>query len=74
MNVRLSKTRDMDRTKAFFAQAVELHDDKIPDKVATDGLRSYPRAIQEELGEEVEYEVRPSTANPVEQSHVNLLI
>ncbi|WP_227500076.1 hypothetical protein [Synechococcus sp. PCC 7335] len=32
-------------------------------KVATDGLASYPRAIEEELGEEVEHEVRPCTAN-----------
>ena len=69
VDVRLSKTRDMDGTKAFFAQAVGLHDDNIPDKVATDGLGSYPRAIEEELGEEVEHEVRPCTVNPVEQSH-----
>ena len=37
--------------------------------MATDGLASYPRAIQEELGEDVEHDVRPCTANPVEQSH-----
>ena len=41
----------------------------IPDKVATDGLASYPRAIEEELGEDVEHEVRSCNANPVEQSH-----
>jgi len=29
----------------------------------------YPRAIAEELGESVEHEVCPCTANPVEQSH-----
>lgn len=39
------------------------------EKAATDGLASYPRAITEELGKEVEHEVRPCTANPVEQSH-----
>ena len=38
----------MDGTKAFFAQAAGLHDDNIPDKVATDGLASYPRAIEQE--------------------------
>ncbi|MFK8184885.1 MAG: DDE-type integrase/transposase/recombinase, partial [Phormidesmis sp.] len=65
---RLSKTRDMTGTKAFFAQAIELHEES-PEKVATDGLASYPRAITEELGEEVHHEVRPCTANPVEQSH-----
>jgi len=59
----------MDGTKAFFAKAAGLHSDNIPDKVATDGLASYPRAVEEELGEDVEHEVRPCTANPVEQSH-----
>ena len=68
VDVRLRKTRDMGETKAFFAQAVRLHEDP-PEKVATDGLASYPRAISEELGEEVEHELRPCTANPVEQSH-----
>lgn len=68
VDVRLSKTRDMNGTKAFFAQAVELHEDS-PEKVATDGLASYPRAIKEELGQDTEHEVRPCTANPVEQSH-----
>ena len=69
VDVRLSKTRDMEGTKAFFAQAAGLHEDNIPDKVATDGLASYPRAIEEELGQDIEHEVRPCTANPVEQSH-----
>ncbi|EDX82823.1 hypothetical protein S7335_1126 [Synechococcus sp. PCC 7335] len=68
VDVRLSKTRDMAGTKAFFAQAIDLHEDA-PDKVATDGLASYPRAIEEDLGEKVQHEVRPCTANPVEQSH-----
>ena len=60
VDVRLSLTTDMDGTKAFFAQAAELHGDNIPDKVATDGLISYARAIEEELGKDVEHEVRPS--------------
>ncbi|MEO0377740.1 MAG: IS6 family transposase [Cyanobacteria bacterium P01_A01_bin.17] len=68
VDVRLSKHRDMEGTKAFFAQALELHDET-PETVATDGFASYPRAIKEELGVEVEHEVRPCTANPVEQSH-----
>ena len=68
VDVRLSETRDMEGTKAFFAQAIELHDAP-PQKVAADGLASYPRAISEELGEDVEHEVRPCTENPVEQSH-----
>ena len=68
VDVRLSKTRDMAGTKAFFAQAIELHEDA-PDKVATDSLAAYPRAIKEELGEEAQHEIRPCTANPVEQCH-----
>ena len=68
VDVRLSKHRDMEGTKTFFAQALELHEET-PETVATDGLASYPRAIQEELGEDVEHDVRPCTANPVEQSH-----
>ena len=54
VDVRLSLTTDMDGTKAFFAQAAKLHGDNIPDKVATDGLISYARAIEEELGKDVE--------------------
>ncbi|MDJ0590633.1 MAG: IS6 family transposase [Pleurocapsa sp. MO_226.B13] len=69
VDVRLSRTRDMDGTKAFFAKAAKLHDDNIPNQVATDGLKSYPRAIEEELGKDVEHEVCPCTKNPVEQSH-----
>jgi putative transposase len=69
VDVRLSATRDMEGTKAFFAQAVGLHEDNKPEKVATDGLASYPRAIKEELGEDLKHEVRPCTDNPDEQSH-----
>ena len=63
-----AKPFDMAGTKAFFAQAVGLHENP-PEKVATDGLASYPRAVKEELGKEIEHEVRPCTANPVEKSH-----
>ena len=68
VDVRLSETRDMAGTKAFFAQAAQLHDTS-PEKVTTDGLASYPRAIKEELGDEVEHQVVTCTSNPVEQSH-----
>lgn len=43
VDVRLSETLDMEGTKVFIAQAIELHDDP-PHKVATDGLASYSRA------------------------------
>ena len=49
-------------------QAAELHETS-SERVATDGLASYPRAIKEALGKEVKHEIRPCTANPVEQSH-----
>ena len=67
-DVRLSKTRDMEGTKAFFARAREISD-AIPERVQTDGLASYPRAIEEELDEEVKHGMLPCTANEVEQSH-----
>ncbi len=68
VDVRLSKTRDMEGTKAFFARARKITDE-IPERVQTDGLASYPRAIEAKLGEQVEHEVLPCTANAVEQSH-----
>lgn len=51
VDVWLSKTRDMEWTKAFFVQAIEY----ASKNVATDGLASYLRAIAEELGEDVEH-------------------
>ena len=68
VDVRLSKTRDMEGTKAFFARAKEMIE-ITPDKVQTDGLASYPCAVKEELGEAVEHQVLPCTANAIEQSH-----
>ena len=35
----------------------------------TDRLSSYPRAIAEELGEEVKHEIVKCRENPIEQSH-----
>ena len=55
-------------TQAFFARATELHETS-PERVATDGLTAYPWAIKEALGKDVEHEIRPCTANPMEQSH-----
>jgi len=33
--------------------------DEIPERVQTDGLASYPRAVEEELSEAVEHLLRP---------------
>ena len=68
VDVRLSKTRDMEAAKAFFKQTQEITDVS-PEQVFTDGLSSYPRAIKEELGAEVKHEVIPCLGNPIEQSH-----
>ncbi|HEY9659930.1 MAG TPA: DDE-type integrase/transposase/recombinase [Allocoleopsis sp.] len=68
VDVRLSKKRDMEAAKAFFAQAYEIAE-QAPERVATDGHTSYPRAIEEELGEGVEHEGRDCRGNPIEQSH-----
>uniref|UniRef100_UPI00187EB20D DDE-type integrase/transposase/recombinase n=1 Tax=Oculatella sp. LEGE 06141 TaxID=1828648 RepID=UPI00187EB20D len=40
-----------------------------PQRVVTDGLSLYPRAIDEELATDVEHEVRGCLGNPIEQSH-----
>jgi transposase-like protein len=67
-DVRLSEKRDMQATKALFAQAHEMAQ-AVSERVVADGHTSYPRAIAEELGAEVEHEVRGYLGNPVEQSH-----
>ncbi len=66
--MRLSDKRDMEGSKAFFAQAYEVAEQP-PQRVATHRHRSYPRAIAEELGEGVEHEIRNCRGNPIEQSH-----
>lgn len=68
VDVRLSEKRDMEVAKAFFAQAHEMAEQS-PQRVITDGHTSYPRAIAEELGAEVEHETRSCLSNPIEQSH-----
>jgi putative transposase len=49
------------------AQAHEVVQ-QAPQRVATDGHPSYPRAIKEELGEGVKHEAR-YRGNPIDQSH-----
>jgi transposase-like protein len=53
VDVRLSEKRDMEAAKSFFAQAYEVVQ-QVPQRVATDGHTSYPRAIAEELGEGID--------------------
>ncbi len=68
VDVLLSEKRDMAAAKAFFAQARETVEHR-PERVVTDGLSAYPRAIKEELGEDVEHDVRGCLGNPIEQDH-----
>ncbi len=68
VDVMLSEKRDMAAAKAFFAQAHEIAGQS-PQRVVTDGLSSYPRAIDEELGTDVKHEVRGCLGNPIEQNH-----
>lgn len=68
VDARLSEKQNMEAAKAFFAQAHEMVEE-VPKRVITDGHTSYPRASAEELGAEVEHEVRSCLGNPIEQSH-----
>lgn len=61
----------MEASKAFFAQVYEVTQPP-PQRVAADGHTCYPRAIDEELGEDVEHEVRSYRENPIEQSHLGI--
>ncbi len=64
----MSEKRDIESARAFFAQAHEIAGEP-PQRVVTDGLSSYPRAIDEELGTDVEHEVRDYLGNLIKQSH-----
>jgi len=64
----LSKTRDMDAAKRFFACALKTVGEA-PQKVTTDGHDSYPRAIRETLGPDVRHRTSRSMNNRIEQDH-----
>ncbi len=68
IDVRLSEKRDIAAAQACFAQAHEVAQQP-PPQVVTDGLTSYPRAIREELGLDVEHQVRGCLGNSFEQRH-----
>jgi putative transposase len=50
----LSATRDMAAAQSFFQRALSVAE-QAPQQVTTDGHDSYPRAIREVLGTEVEH-------------------
>jgi putative transposase len=68
IDVRLSDKRDMAAAKAFFEKALAIADEP-PAKVTTDGHDSYPRAIRETLGKEVEHRTSRYLNNGIEQDH-----
>jgi putative transposase len=64
----LSKTRDMEAAKRFFRQAVSAvgHD---LERVTTDGHASYPRAVRETVGSQVQHRTSKYLNNQLEQDH-----
>lgn len=64
----LSQKRDMKAAIAFFKQAVAVVG-QIPERVTTDGHDSYPRAITEVLGPNVQHRVSDCLTNRIEQDH-----
>ena len=70
IDVRLSKTRDLEAAELFFKQAREtVGPSNKPKKVTTDGHDSYPKAIRKTLGLNVEHRTNRYVNNLVEQSH-----
>jgi transposase-like protein len=68
VDVRLSKTRDLDAAQRFFRQAVDVVGD-VPKRVTTDGHDAYPRAICDTLGSDVIHRCNRYLNNRVEQDH-----
>ena len=68
INSMLSETRDMDAAQRFFHQAKVIAGQP-PERVTTDGHTSYPRAIRETLGEDVEHRCNQYLNNRLEQDH-----
>jgi putative transposase len=65
---RLSEKRDIDAAKRFFEQALAVVG-HAPERVTTDGHASYPRAVREILGENVQHRTNKYLNNRLEQDH-----
>jgi transposase-like protein len=65
---RLSEKRDMDAAQQFFKQALAVVG-HAPESVTTDGHRSYPRAISETMGNNVQHRTNVYLNNRIEQDH-----
>ncbi len=68
VDCRLSKTRDMQAAKVFFRSALEVSETP-PTQATTDGHTSYPRAIREELGDDVAHRKGKHLNDTIEQDH-----
>src|SRR2546421_5209402 len=64
----LSEKRNMEAAQRFFQQAVDVVG-YTPEQVTTDGHTSYPRAIRETLGSNVEHRTNKYLNNRLEQDH-----
>ena len=64
----LSEHRDLAAAKSFFRSAKAVTG-VTPDRVTTDGLDAYPRAIRTVLGKHVRHRTRRYLNNRIEQDH-----
>ncbi len=64
----LSEKRNMEAAKRFFKQAVAVVG-HAPDQVTTDGHTSYPRAIRETIGSDIQHRTSKYLNNRLEQDH-----
>jgi putative transposase len=68
VDVYLRETRDMAAAKAFLRSAKSVTQVE-PEQVTTDGHTSYPKAIAEELGTDVDHRTSQYKNNVIEQDH-----
>jgi hypothetical protein len=73
VDVYLSETRDMAAAKAFLRSARSVTQVE-PEQVTTDGHTSYPKAIADELGTDVDHRTSQYKNNVIEQNHRGLLL
>jgi transposase-like protein len=67
VDVFLSETRDMAAAKAFLRSAKSVTQVE-PEQVTTDGHTSYPKAIADELGTDVDHRTSQYKNNVIEQT------
>ncbi len=68
VDTRLSEKRDMEAAQLFFKHALAVVG-HAPERVTTDGHVSYPRAVRETLGDQVQHRTNTYLNNRLEQDH-----